>query len=105
MLTNAAEEAVENLFWLHDTAADRGGTGYVGLLWLLLSQDSFARMLLYAGIWLAYVLGAVGGVWAETRVGVLALAGPLAGLALLVLWDLVHPLQQGEPRQQPDWRT
>jgi uncharacterized membrane protein YoaK (UPF0700 family) len=87
MLTNAAEEAAACLLW-------RCGSRGQG------EEPSVARMLFYSGIWLAYVLGAAGGVWAEARLGAAALLGPVVGLAVFVAWDVARPLR-GEPDWQP----
>jgi uncharacterized membrane protein YoaK (UPF0700 family) len=89
MLTNAAEEAVACLYGI----ADRSGEDL---------RAAFRRGSLFAGIWVAYVLGAVIGVWAEARVGPAVLAVPVAGLVVVAVWDLVRPM---EMRGRADWKV
>jgi uncharacterized membrane protein YoaK (UPF0700 family) len=93
MLTNAAEEAAEYLFALGSAARGREAARW----------PSAGRLLLYLGIWLAYFGGAVGGVWVQTRIGLLALWPPIAGLVVLILWDLAWPLWLLQPERHPDW--
>jgi uncharacterized membrane protein YoaK (UPF0700 family) len=89
VLTNLAEEAVQVLFWLSDTGRRRR----LGLvLRLAPRQDCFQRMTLHLSLWAAYVLGAAAGAWALGAWGLLALAAPVGGLAVLVVWGLIRPV-------------
>jgi uncharacterized membrane protein YoaK (UPF0700 family) len=104
MLTNAAEEAVGFLFQFGDAVRRRPERGWFGLRGEDAPQPSLGRTLLYLGIWFAYFGGAVAGVWVQSRVGLVALAGPITGLVLLAVWDLAWPLRVLQPARHPDWR-
>jgi uncharacterized membrane protein YoaK (UPF0700 family) len=87
MLTSAAEEGVQFLFWLRGRS--RTHPGRLGLLLRLASrQETFRGALLRLGLWLAYVAGAVAGAFAHLRLGLACLVVPLAVLAGIIGRDL-----------------
>lgn len=61
-----------------------------------MQQASFRHLLLLAGIWGCYVLGAICGSALELHLALFALAFPLFVLAVLIVLDLFRPLQQPE---------
>ena len=59
-----------------------------------MQQASFRHLLLLAGIWGCYVVGAICGSALELRMALSALAFPLCVLAVLIVLDVFWPLQQ-----------
>lgn len=59
-----------------------------------MQQASFRHLLLLGGIWGCYVVGAICGSALELRMALAALAFPLCVLAVLIVLDVVRPLQQ-----------
>jgi uncharacterized membrane protein YoaK (UPF0700 family) len=59
-----------------------------------MQQASFRHLLLLAGIWGSYVVGAICGSALELRLALSALAFPLFVLAVLIVIDVFRPLQQ-----------
>jgi uncharacterized membrane protein YoaK (UPF0700 family) len=59
-----------------------------------MKQASFQHLLLLAGIWGCYVVGAICGSALELRMALSALVFPLLALAVLIVLDLFRPLQQ-----------
>lgn len=105
MLTNAAEEATSILFWIADRSRGRVWARFGKVLRVLPRRESFHDLLLFAGIWLAYVGGGAAGAWAEMRIGLTVWVAPIAGLAAVVLWDLVWPISlTPPPGHKPDWK-
>lgn len=92
IISNFAEACVTYLLVLHDrlhagaNGAAGGGSGNV------LREPSLAHALLYAGIWIAYMGGAIGGGAAELRWGIPAVCFPLGALACLLARVLWRPL-------------
>jgi uncharacterized membrane protein YoaK (UPF0700 family) len=72
-LTSLAEDAVA---WIGARGASR--------------EAARSRALLWAGVWAAYVTGAVAGGFAEHRWGPVGVVLPLAGLSLLIARDLTR---------------
>jgi hypothetical protein len=63
-------------------------------------------MLLFAGIWGCYVAGAAAGAWGEVHVGRTVLTVPVAGLAVLIAWDLARPIVLARGAgQERDWQV
>lgn len=103
MLTNVAEQTVQYLFWLRDHWAGHRG-GLRALLRLSTEQPSFYRLGLQLGIWLAFLLGAILGVCATLRWGLLSLAGPIICLAIVAACDLARPIfPPPEDAHKPEW--
>ncbi len=103
MLTNFAEQTVQYLFWLRDHWAEHRGRP-AALLRLSLEQPPFGHLSLQLSIWLAFVLGAILGVAATLRWGLLSLAVPIACLGIVAVCDMLRPIHP--PRQEeskPDW--
>jgi uncharacterized membrane protein YoaK (UPF0700 family) len=103
MLTNFAEQSVQYLFWLRDHwAAHRGRPG--ALMRLSTQQPAFYQLCLQLGIWLVFVLGAILGVGATLRWGLLSLLGPIVCLALVAVCDVARPiLPPREGAGKPEW--
>ncbi|HEY7060616.1 MAG TPA: YoaK family protein [Chloroflexota bacterium] len=89
VLTALAEEAVRAFFrWLdrapghpHDAARTHH------------QQEALGRVGLLAGLWAAYVAGALVGVWAEARWEGRGLGVPLILLGILIAADLARPVR------------
>jgi uncharacterized membrane protein YoaK (UPF0700 family) len=104
MLCNFAEQGVQYLFWLRDHWSEHRGRPN-RLLRLSLEQPPFGHLCLQGGIWLAFVIGALFGVWVTLRWGLLALLGPIACLAIIAVCDIVNPIYPPhEGAQRPEWR-
>lgn len=102
MLTNFAEETVQYAYWL------RGRIAAGGLRAGLAEsrrQPAFRGMVLYFGIWLAYVAGGVAGALAELQWRLWALLVPLAALAGVAVADLIRPISPPQPAgDKPEWK-
>jgi uncharacterized membrane protein YoaK (UPF0700 family) len=103
MLTNFAEQTVQYLFWLRDYWTEhRGRLG--ALLRRSTGQPAFYHLCLQLGIWLVFVLGAILGVWATLRWGLLSLAGPILCLVLVAVCDVTRPIfPPREGAGKPEW--
>jgi len=103
MLTNFAEQSVQYLFWLRDHWVDhRGRPG--PLFRLSRQQPSFFHLWLQGSIWLIFVVGAILGVWATLRWGLISLALPIACLGFISLCDSINPIYPPrEGASKPDW--
>ena len=88
MLTDLAETGVEYLYWLRDRS--RGAVGHRGAA--APRQTSLKMMLLSSGIWLAFVIGAITGGYAQMRWELRSLLLPLSGLALIIALDWLRPI-------------
>lgn len=92
LLTSFCEETVAWLFWLFGhVRAGRGRRAWR----VARRQVTWVRMVLLAGLWIAYALGAIGGGFGVARWGMHALWLPLATLAAVIAVDLRSPI---EPR-------
>jgi uncharacterized membrane protein YoaK (UPF0700 family) len=81
VLQSLSEDAVRYAFWLRFGGALRASPAHPAL-----------RGAAVAGlIWLAYVVGAIGGGFASRRWALLALALPLAVLTAALVIDLMRP--------------
>jgi uncharacterized membrane protein YoaK (UPF0700 family) len=80
------------VLWLHDHATGRRKRRLGLLLRLSPRRPAFNRMLVLAGIWSGYVLGAVLGAWLELYWDLLCLTIPIACLVFFVVLDAVRPL-------------
>ena len=93
MLTQFSQESVNWLFWLHD-GKKRPQDSYLGqVLNAGRRAESAARMLLFGGIWCAYLGGAVAGSYLDGRWRLWSLACPLAVLCSVIVGDQWHPLK------------
>lgn len=92
MVTNFAEEAVQFLFWLSDHFLGRHGKGFGLLVRLSPRQRSFNRLLLRAGIWTAYVVGAILAARTLQRWDLYCLLVPIGCLVVIGLCDAFHPI-------------
>jgi uncharacterized membrane protein YoaK (UPF0700 family) len=101
MLCNFAEQSVQYLFWLCDHAAEYRGQ-FGSLLRRSVAQPSFLHLCLQAGIWLAFVAGALFGVWATLRWGLLSLMGPIVCLAIIAICDFIDPIYP-EEASKSEW--
>ncbi|HEY7856470.1 MAG TPA: YoaK family protein [Terriglobales bacterium] len=88
-LSKLAEALIGYLFWLHDRPASiaprarwREAARH-RLLW---------QAILTGGLWLAFLMGAVLGVFGEARFGSNAVVAPIAALAALIAVDLHRPI-------------
>jgi uncharacterized membrane protein YoaK (UPF0700 family) len=94
VLTSLTQEAANYAFWLHDgRQRDERHSFLSRALELGSRNDSRARILLLASVWLAYAAGAVVGSFSDRQVKLWALLIPLAILLLVITRDLVHPLE------------
>lgn len=101
MLTNFAEEGVVYLFWLRDHMRDPSLQGWGRLFRATRDHPAVQQMLLYGGIWMAFVTGAVLGGCAEQQWALDSMAFPLAGLLVILGVDLIQPLGASSHRQTP----
>ena len=89
VLQSLAENAVRYLFWLRQQARQ---SGYLHALRAAATPPELRAAAAAAGLWLAYIAGAVGGGFASHRWGLPALALPVAVLAAIAAADLIRPL-------------
>jgi uncharacterized membrane protein YoaK (UPF0700 family) len=101
MLTNFAEEGVAYLFWLGDHVNDPSLRRWGGLFRATWDHPAVQQMLLYGGIWTAFVTGAVIGGYAEQQWALYSAAFPLGGLLLILGVDLIQPLGAAARRETP----
>ncbi|HET8554406.1 MAG TPA: YoaK family protein [Rhodanobacteraceae bacterium] len=93
MLTRFSQEFVNWLFWMHD-GTGRSQESYLGrVLNASRRTESAARMLLFGGIWCAYLGGAVAGSYLDGRWQLWSLACPLIVLAVVIAVDQWWPLK------------
>jgi len=98
MLTHLGEEIAAYCFWLLDRACGRkkGGTAEI-----MQAASPLGEVMLYAGIWGAFALGAILGGYAETRWALASLTLPLCGLAVVIACDLISPVEMvARPRSE-----
>lgn len=101
MLTNFAEQSVQYLFWLRDHAPEHRGQ-LASLMRRSVEQPSFLHLCLQVGIWFAFVVGALFGVWATLRWGLLSLIGPIVCLGIIAICDLMDPLYPQDAKKS-EW--
>ncbi len=92
MLTDFAEEAAACGLWLRDRTRGRGMHRLRLALRVASRRDGARKMGLFGGIWLAFLVGAVGGSVAQGRWHWGAMALPLAGLAAVLAALAVRPI-------------
>jgi uncharacterized membrane protein YoaK (UPF0700 family) len=92
MLTNFGEQFVACLFWLGAGRRGRRSPSVLKSFRSTSPRESLVRMLLYGGVWVGYVCGAVVAGLAESRWGARSLLLPLGGLLLVVALDLIRPI-------------
>jgi uncharacterized membrane protein YoaK (UPF0700 family) len=83
MLTQSMDNAVKALFAIYDRTRNRVGEP---------SSDYVKRMIFYAGVWLAFTLGAFCGGIGECRWSFSSLLAPLIVLMCIIACDLVRPV-------------
>ena len=91
VLSNWAQLLTQYLSWVRQQSKERQMREIVRES---MQQASFRHLLLLAGIWGCYVVGAICGSALELRMALSALAFPLCVLAVLIVLDVVRPLQQ-----------
>lgn len=103
MLTNFAEQSVQYVFWLRDHwEAHRGHLGVV--LRLSRQQKSFRRVCLHGSIWVVFTAGAILGVWATLRWGLVSLMLAVVCLGAIAFCDIVSPIYPPrEGADKPEW--
>ncbi len=87
VLSDWAHAMAQYLAWLRQQPLHRAVRESI-------QQASFRHLLLLAGIWASYVLGAICGSALELRMALSALVFPLCILAVLIMLDVFRPLQQ-----------
>lgn len=92
MLTNFGEQFVACLFWLGAKRRGRRSPSVLKSFRSTSPRESLARMLLYGGVWVGYVCGAVVAGLAESRWAARSLLLPLGGLLLVIALDLIRPI-------------
>jgi uncharacterized membrane protein YoaK (UPF0700 family) len=97
MLTDLAEAAVAYAVWLHDELRRAPNLGLPAIVQRSLEDESLHRFVLYTGIWLLYVAGAVAGTLAKLRLSLAGLVLPIALLAVVAVWNALHPILPPEP--------
>jgi uncharacterized membrane protein YoaK (UPF0700 family) len=84
MLTDFAEKSVEMFFWLRDRTRGRFRSRFVLAVRAALHHRTAGKVVLYGGIWVAYVIGAILGSAAQGGWGLWALLLPLSCLFCLM---------------------
>jgi uncharacterized membrane protein YoaK (UPF0700 family) len=92
VLQSMAENAVRYLYWLRRCV---GRSGLAHAVRTSARQPELRAALAAFALWLAYIIGAIGGGFASHRWGLPALAIPVAVLIALIVIDLVHPRVDG----------
>lgn len=96
-LTNAAEEGVTFIFWFRGKTRGRPRARRLKVLRIAHRHPSFGRFVLFGGIVVTYIAGALAGAGLEQRWQTAALALPLAGLTAVIAWDLARPVYVPPP--------
>lgn len=100
-LLKCTEEFTKFSTWAFDQLTKPGSS-----VTAVLARSSQQKPLRTAGwlalIWILYVVGAGCGTLGQHSIHMRALAVPIAGLAVLILIDLFHPLATAEENQQAD---
>ncbi len=92
MLTMMAEEGVAYLFWLWDRTRGRPWGRLCKALRAAPRHPAFNQVVLLAGIWIAFAVGAILGSYAERLWQLQYLALPLAGIVVVLIRDLLVPI-------------
>lgn len=98
MLTDAAQESVRYLFWLHDHVRGQSWQRMRRVLRVSPLQASFKRAVWLGAIWLFYVAGAIWGGYGEQRWRLETLIIPLCILVGIAIADLIRPLYIPSPQ-------
>jgi uncharacterized membrane protein YoaK (UPF0700 family) len=94
VLTALTQEATNYAFWLRDGRERDERRSFLScVLGLGSRRDSRNRALLLAGVWLCYLGGATGGSILDEKIELWSLTVPLALLLVVVLGDLLRPLE------------
>jgi oxalate decarboxylase len=98
-LVKLAEELARYIGWVWDATGGRHAR-LRDVMRLSTHQESFGRSVLLAVLWIAYVLGALGGAFGNSLASLRALAVPAVGLAAVICLDLRSPLAVKEEQAQ-----
>ncbi len=93
VLSDWAQALTQYLSWWRQQSIERQRREIVRTS---MQQTSFRRLLLLAGVWGSYLVGAICGSALELRLALWALVFPLCVLAVLIVIDVLRPLQQPE---------
>lgn len=88
MLTDCAEAITGYCLWQYERASSKQDVPHS----IEPNPDSLGRALLFGGIWLVFVVGAIAGSFADSSWRLNALVAPIAGLLFMALLDLLRPL-------------
>ena len=98
-LLKATEEFTKFLTWIFDQLRKPGSS--VATIWAHSHEQKPLRMTLWlTAFWTLYVVGACCGTLGHGSMQLRALAIPIAGLAGLILMDLLHPMATHEEQEQ-----
>jgi uncharacterized membrane protein YoaK (UPF0700 family) len=100
-LVHFAEDCADILLALHDRTRGRKGTSLAKAFAEIRREPTYRQAILLGTVWLSYLVGAFTGALLALRWGLVALALPIAGLALLVGADLLSPLLRFEAVKPP----
>jgi uncharacterized membrane protein YoaK (UPF0700 family) len=98
-LVKMAEELARFIAWLWQVT-NAGGLRWRGLLRASLHEGSFKRSVLLAVLWIAYVLGALSGAFANSFASLRSLVVPVLSLLWVIVLDLRTPLAVKEEQAQ-----
>jgi uncharacterized membrane protein YoaK (UPF0700 family) len=98
-LVKMAEELARYMAWLWDKTS-AGSVRWREALRFSRHEESFQRSVLLAGLWLAYVVGALSGAFGNHLANLRSLAVPVASLAVVIALDLRSPLAVKEEQAQ-----
>ena len=103
-LLKMSEELTKFLTWAFDQMR-KPGASIPAVLARARNQKPFRLAAGLTALWLCYVVGACCGALGHGMMQLRALTVPIAGLACLVVIDLVHPLAIGEEQEQAKLST
>lgn len=93
VLTSLTQEAANYVFWLRDGGhRDERHSFLTRTLRLGSREESRARVLLLASVWLSYASGGVLGSFCDTRIELWSLVIPLGVIAAVIAADIRRPL-------------
>lgn len=98
-LVKMAEEFARYMAWLWD-ATSGSRPGWRDILRASLHEGSFERSMLLAGLWLAYVAGALSGAFGNSVASLKSLMVPVLSLVVVIGLDLRMPLAVKEEQAQ-----
>jgi uncharacterized membrane protein YoaK (UPF0700 family) len=98
-LSKFAEALTEYFFWLRDRTKGRFTTRIGKVPRITARQESAQLALLTAGLFLAFLCGAIGGVAGDDSWGTLALVIPAAILGVIVVIDICCHVALGDVKR------